>query len=257
MQTFSGPGKMGTRERGDVLSRERWVDFAQALKGETPSAEWVYDKNWLLKSIPKPGNRKSCFPTPGCSEDDMATAPELPPPGDVQSTSDRRQISQRLLIHAREELDKGHRLQAGEKAWGAVVQPFKAIAEERGWKHGSHDDVREVIRHVALEYNIAQDQVDTMADAYFIGHRNFYENHSGTEELEYLIDRVEEVAPVLDALTVESPRPFEIISNTQLRRLRRLTDNEDLQIGDTSAVGFSLKHALPDDSASGTPSESP
>ena len=66
----------------------------------------------------------------------MTIAPELPLPG-VQSDEDRRQISRHLIIHAREELAQGSRLQAGEKAWGAVVQPFKAIADQRGWRHQS------------------------------------------------------------------------------------------------------------------------
>ena len=172
----------------------------------------------------------------------MVTAPELPPHGDVQSTSDRRQMARRLIIHAREELEKGHRLQAGEKAWGAVVQPAKAIAEQRGWKHRSHNDVRDVMSQIALEYNFEHDQSEALSDAYYLGHRNFYENHGSQEELEDLLNRVEDVASVLDALTVEPPRPFEIASNTQLRRLRRITGNDDLQIGDTSEAGFSLKH---------------
>ena len=37
----------------------------------------------------------------------------------VQSTEDRRQISRRLIIHAREELAAGNRLQAGEKSVGS------------------------------------------------------------------------------------------------------------------------------------------
>ena len=172
----------------------------------------------------------------------MAAAPELPPPGDVQSTVDRRQMARRLMIHAREELEKGHRLQAGEKAWGAVVQPFKAIAHERGWPHRSHNQMRDVMSQIALEYNIGEDHREALSLAYFIGHENFYENQRSQEELEDLIERVEEVGPVLDALTVEPPRPFEIASNTQLRRLGRITGNDDLQIGDASEVGFSLKH---------------
>ena len=78
----------------------------------------------------------------------MVAAPDLPTPG-VQSTEDRRQISRRLIIHAREELAAGNRLRAGEKAWGAVVQPTKAIAEQRGWPHQSHRDFREVTSQVA------------------------------------------------------------------------------------------------------------
>ena len=54
----------------------------------------------------------------------MTTAPVLPAHG-VQSAEDRRQICRRMIIHAREELEAGNRLQAGEKAWGAVVQPLR------------------------------------------------------------------------------------------------------------------------------------
>ena len=174
----------------------------------------------------------------------MTTAPELPPPG-IQSAEDRCQISRQLLIHAREELAAGSRLQAGEKAWGAVVQPMKAIAEQRGWPHKSHQEVREVARQVALEYGLDDDQKEVLYDAYRVGHENFYENYRGVEELAEMISRVEEVAPVLIQLTAAPPRPFTITSNVQLRRLRRLAGNDNLEIGDTSPVGFSRNHPLP------------
>ena len=47
---------------------------------------------------------------------------------------------------------------------------------------------------------------------------------------------------MLEALQGINPQPFTITSNTQRRRLMALTGNGDLQIGDTSPVGFSLKH---------------
>ena len=168
----------------------------------------------------------------------MTTVPDLPPPG-AQSTADRCQISRRLIIHAREELAAGNRLQAGEKAWGAVVQPMKAIAEQRGWPHQSHRDVREVARQVATEYAFTIDQYDALSDAYRVGHENFYENQYNVEELAEMIDGVEGLVPDLIQLTATPPRPFTIASNVQLRRLRRLAGNDNLQIGDTSPTGFS------------------
>ena len=168
----------------------------------------------------------------------MSAAPDLPPPG-PQSTEDRCQISQRLIIHAREELAEGNRLQAGEKAWGAVVQPMKAIAEQRGWQHQSHRDVHDVISQVALEYGFDHDQSEALSDAYRVGHENFYENFRSFEELADMIDRVEDIVPYLNELTATPPRPFTITSNVQLRRLRRLTNNEALEIGDASPAGFS------------------
>ncbi|MCY4559881.1 MAG: hypothetical protein OXF79_26690 [Chloroflexi bacterium] len=170
----------------------------------------------------------------------MLAVPDLPEPGE-QSLDDRRQISRRFIIHAREELEKGHRLQAGEKAWGAVVQPLKAIAEQRGWRHQSHRDIHYVgLQILAESPNV--DLQDAISEAYRVGHENFYENHRHPEELAEMLDKVEDVMPILESMPEAPPRPFTIASNAQLRRLRSLTGNESLQLGDASAVGFSLKH---------------
>lgn len=171
----------------------------------------------------------------------MATVPNLPPPG-VQSDEDRRRLSSIFIAQAREELAKDSRLQAGEKAWGAVVQPFKVIAERRGWPHKSHQDVYDVSSQIALEYGFDHDQSLALSDAYRVGHQNFYENYHRAEELADMIDRVEGLLPYLVSLTTTPPRRFTITSNTQLRRLRRLTGDDGLEIGDTSPVGFSKKH---------------
>ena len=169
----------------------------------------------------------------------MLTAPDLPEPGE-QSLEDRRRISRRFIIHAREELEKRNRLQAGEKAWGAVVQPLKAIAERRGWPHQSHRDIHNVGLREAL------------SEAYRVGHQNFYENYYRPQELPETMDKVEDVMPILESLPGIPPRPFTIAGNTQLQRLRSLTGDDGLQLGDRSAVGFSLKHGL-DDPRHGVP----
>ena len=173
----------------------------------------------------------------------MTTAPDLPAHG-VQSTEDRLRISLRMIVQAREELSNGSRLQAGEKAWGAVVHPVKAIAEQRGWRHKSHQDVHAVMSQVVLEYGFDSDQVQALSEAYRVGHENFYENFRSPEELYEMIDGVERVMEALIDLTTSPPRPFTITSNVQLRRLRRLTGNDDLQIGDMSEIGFSRQHEL-------------
>ena len=177
----------------------------------------------------------------------MVTAPDLPAHG-VQSTEDRLRISLRMIIQAREELKLGSRLQAGEKAWGAVVHPVKAIAEQRGWRHKSHQDVHAVMSQVVLEYGFDSDQAQALSEAYRVGHENFYENFRSPEELSEMIDGVERIVEALIDLTAMPPRPFTITSNVQLRRLRRLTNNEALEIGDTSDVGFSLNHGTVDPS---------
>ena len=61
----------------------------------------------------------------------MTTLPPLPPPGQ-QSPEDRRAISRRVIQQARQELAQGHRLQAGEKVWGAAAQHLKIIGQNPG-----------------------------------------------------------------------------------------------------------------------------
>ncbi len=170
----------------------------------------------------------------------MATVPPLPEPG-LRSPEDRRAIGRRFIQHAREELEKGHRLQAGEKAWGAVAHNLKAIGELRGWRHESHRNVENIGRHIVLEYNRPELAI-AISDAYNIGHFNFYENQRNPETIRELIETVEEALPLLEALQYEAPRPFAITSNQQRRRLVELTGNDRLQVGDTSPVGFSLRH---------------
>ena len=71
----------------------------------------------------------------------MTTTPALPEPG-FATVEDRVQISRRLIQQARHELDRGDRLQATEKVWGALAQLLKAHGQQRGWLNlGSHRTV--------------------------------------------------------------------------------------------------------------------
>lgn len=170
----------------------------------------------------------------------MADLPPLPDPG-LQSADDRRAIGRRFIMQAAQHLLQGDRLQAGEKAWGAVAHNLKAIAEERGWHHGSHQQIENIGRQIVAEFRNAELGF-AISDVFYNGHGNFYENQRSISELRETLGLAEEVLPHLEAIQRAEPRPFTIESNTQLRRLRALTGNENLQIGDTSLVGFSLKH---------------
>ena len=68
-----------------------------------------------------------------------------------------------------------------------------------------------------------------------------------------MIEQVEVALPHLEYLMDAPPLPARIDSESEVERLRRLTGNSDLQVGDTSEVGFSLKHEPPDDNELGTP----
>ena len=80
----------------------------------------------------------------------MADLPPLPEAG-FQSADDRRTIGRRFILQARKHLEQGDRLQAGEKAWGALAHNLKAIGELRGWRHESNRLVESIGRQVVAE----------------------------------------------------------------------------------------------------------
>jgi hypothetical protein len=118
------------------------------------------------------------------------------------------------------------------------------IGEQRGWAHGNHQQIDNIGRQVVQEVQaIYPDLGEAISDVFHNGHQNFYENYRTIEEMRDTIAAAEEALPVLEAIQDGSPHPFTITSNRQLRRLKALTGNNDLQIGDSSLAGFSLKHA--------------
>ena len=174
----------------------------------------------------------------------MTTIPSLPEHGE-QSPEDRRTISRRFILQAREELAQGNRLQAGEKAWGAVAQHLKIIGADRGWNNHTHRQLESIGRQICAEYPdyASPAFMESLSDAYHKGHENFYDNHSSFNEVSDVVEEVGDSAlPALEILGTLAPRPFRIQSNAQRRRLVELTGNHDLQVGDESPVGFSLRH---------------
>ena len=174
----------------------------------------------------------------------MTTSLALPEPG-AASVEDRVQISRRLMQQARDELDRGDRLQATEKVWGALAQMLKAHGQQRGWLNlGGHRTVGHIARQLHLEYN----DID-VASAYIAadnGHRNFYDNEMSPPEIEGIIAVVANVLPDLERVLQEPPRPFTIGDVDQRWRVRTLTGRQNLEIGETSPVGFSNTHQPPE-----------
>ena len=136
----------------------------------------------------------------------MADIPPLPEPG-LQSADDRRTIGRRFIIQARKHLDEGDRLQAGEKAWGALAQNLKAIGELRGWRHESHRLVESIGRQVVAESQNS-DLGEYISEVYHKGHENFYENQRSEETLSEVIAQAELALPILNLLQHSLPRPL-------------------------------------------------
>ena len=170
----------------------------------------------------------------------MTTVVALPEPG-AASVEDRVQISKRMIQQARVELEAGDRLQATEKAWGALAQMMKAYGQQRGWLNlGGHRTVGHIAQHLQAEYEeIRILRAYVAADN---GHRNFYDNEMSPPEIEGIITVVESVLPPLEIALRELPRPFTIRDADQRWRVRVLTGRQTLEIGDSSPTGFSNTH---------------
>ncbi len=169
----------------------------------------------------------------------MTTVPALPEPGSA-TVEDRVQISRRLIQQAPRELERGDRLQATEKIWGALAQMLKAHGQQRGWMNlGGHRTVGHIARQLHLEY----DEIDVVS-AYLAadnGHRNFYDNEMSPPEIEDIITVVANVLPELESALSEPPRPF-TIRDGDLWRVQTLTGRQYLEVGDASPTGFSNTH---------------
>ena len=85
---------------------------------------------------------------------------------------DRAAAAVELLAISDAEFAAGARMQASEKLWGAATQALMAVAKQRGWPHGSRQDLKAAARRLADEHD---DQLITfgfsVAEKF---HANFY-----------------------------------------------------------------------------------
>lgn len=111
------------------------------------------------------------------------------------ATQKYRNDSRTLLAQGRAELAQGDVRQASEKGWGAAALMLKAIAEQRGWEHGTHRHLSRMASRLRAEtgdrdiYRWYQ-----VADAL---HGNFYEDETAPEDIGESLD---DVARLLDKL---------------------------------------------------------
>ena len=104
--------------------------------------------------------------------------------------------SERLMRHAEERLAEGDRLQASEKAWGAVAHRLKAIAERRGWEYNTHAHVYRIIKRLSEEQDNRQISVLFSAAKGF--HQNYYIDAMPVEELNDEMENVRELLRLLE-----------------------------------------------------------
>lgn len=103
--------------------------------------------------------------------------------------------SSRLIRHAEAQLANGDRLQASEKAWGAVAHHLKGIAERLGWSYRTHADVFRIVDRLSRE--MGEPRLRTLFAVANGLHQNFYED---AMELDYVRTEIEDVKALLDML---------------------------------------------------------
>ncbi len=115
----------------------------------------------------------------------------LPPPIETHEVH-----SQRLMLHARRELEAGDRLQASEKAWGAVAHRLKVVAAERGWRYDTHFDAFTIIRR--LNEELGDGKLRLLFNTANGLHRNYYIDAMPLDELRRQMADIEELIEMLD-----------------------------------------------------------
>ena len=145
------------------------------------------------------------------------------------------EISQHLLEQAQRELDNGDTLQASEKAWGATAHAIKAVAQQRGWNHHAHNNLRDAAVYIGFAHD-RQDlrQLFQYLEAF---HRNYYEHQREAGEVQDAIDGAAVLTREMARLRREDPPARQDhLSPSQAaeqeRRLRRLTTKTRHSHGD-------------------------
>ena len=116
----------------------------------------------------------------------------------MQQVSTYKTASRQLLKQARDELAGGDARQASEKGWGAAAQMLKALAQQRGWDHHRHVNLRRVVGRLAEETgDVEIRRYFRVADSL---HINFYEDLDDVNDVAAALDDVAYFLDKLDPL---------------------------------------------------------
>ena len=132
-----------------------------------------------------------------------------------------RKTSRRLIRQAHYELEKrGDRVQACDKASGAVAHGVKAAAEARCWRSDSHNYRRRIVTLLADEYG--QPEWNAMHDAADQLHDNFYEDMMQDREVAVRLELLTGLLATFTELLEREPNPDFLPTPDQERSIGRL-----------------------------------
>ena len=132
-----------------------------------------------------------------------------------------RKTSRRLIRQAAYELEqRGDRVQACDKASGAVAHGVKAVAESRYWRSDSHNYRRRIVDLLAVEYALPDLSVmQAFADQL---HENFYEDKMYEPQVALRLERITDLLATFMGLLEQAPNPDFTPSPQQEGMLTRL-----------------------------------
>lgn len=113
----------------------------------------------------------------------------------------------RLYAHSGKMVREGDRLQASEKAWGAVAHALKIVAERRNWPYAGRSDAKVIIKHIAdLTGNYkAVKQFDDVEEL----HGNYYADVYPMEDIKTRRASAKELLAFLKKANSQLPRDEE------------------------------------------------
>ena len=141
--------------------------------------------------------------------------------GNLPGVEHHLKTSRRLIRQARYELDKrGDRVQACDKASGAVAHGVKAMAAARYWRSDSHNYRRRIVYLMSIEYDLPDLRVmQSFADDL---HNNFYEDLMFEEEVQERLERLTGLLATFTELLDQEPNPDFVPTPGQEQMLSRL-----------------------------------
>ena len=141
--------------------------------------------------------------------------------GNLPGVEHHLKTSRRLIRQARYELEKrGDRVQACDKASGAVAHGVKAAAESRYWRSDSHNYRRRIVHLLAAEYD--QPELNAMHDAADQLRRNICEDWMGDWVVRDYLERVAGLLATFTELLAREPNPDFAPTPGQEQMLSRL-----------------------------------
>ena len=144
----------------------------------------------------------------------------------VENANRHAELSRRMIRQAHYELERlGDRLQASDKASGAVAHAVKAIAEDRQWRHSSHNLRRQIVGLLADEFD--QPNLVSLQNIADVLHNNFSEDLMHPFELRRDLAEVTDRLESLWEVRERGPNPDFIPSPEQQQAIDRLSLTEE------------------------------